>query len=57
MVCTTVVRSRWFEDVAGNQIAAVTASLPADRVAAIETRGRTREVEATVAELLTELAG
>jgi hypothetical protein len=50
-----VANSRWFEDVAGRHIAAVAASLPPDVVAAAQARGRARDLEATVTELLVEL--
>jgi tetratricopeptide (TPR) repeat protein len=50
-----VANSRWFEDVAGKQIAAVAATLPPEVVAAAQERGWTRELHATVAELLVEL--
>jgi tetratricopeptide (TPR) repeat protein len=50
-----VGNSRWFEDVAGKHIAAVAAALPLEVVAAAQERGRTRDLEATVAELLAEL--
>ena len=52
-----VANSRWFEDVAGRHIAAVAATLPPDVVAATQARGRARDLEATVAELLVELGG
>jgi tetratricopeptide (TPR) repeat protein len=47
--------SRWFEDVFERHIAAVAATLPSDVVAAAQERGRARDLEATVAELLAEL--
>ncbi len=50
-----VANSRWFEDVAGRRIAAVAATLPPEVVAAAQERGRARDLEATVAELLAEL--
>jgi DNA-binding SARP family transcriptional activator/predicted ATPase len=50
-----VAHSRWFADVAGNQLAALAATLPAERVAIAEKRGQTRDLEVTAAELLTEL--
>jgi DNA-binding SARP family transcriptional activator/predicted ATPase len=52
-----VSRSRWFEDAVGQQIVAVASTLPADRLAAIEERGRAQALEATAAELLTKLSG
>jgi hypothetical protein len=50
-----VAKSRWFADVAGNTLAKIAASLPAERVAVLQERGRARDLEATVAELLAEL--
>jgi DNA-binding SARP family transcriptional activator/predicted ATPase len=50
-----VAKSRWFDDVVGQKIAAVAATLPAERVAVLEERGRARDLKATAAELLTEL--
>jgi len=50
-----VANSRWFEDVAGRHIAAVAATLPPEVVTAAQERGRARDLEATVAELLVEL--
>jgi tetratricopeptide (TPR) repeat protein len=50
-----VADSRWFEDVAGRHVAAVAASLPPDVVAVAQARGQSRDLEATVAELLVEL--
>ena len=52
-----VANSRWFEDVAGQHIAVVAAALPPEVVAAAQDRGRARDLEATVAELLVELEG
>jgi predicted ATPase len=52
-----VANSRWFEDVAGRHIAAIAATLPPEVVAAAQERGRARDLEATVAELLVELEG
>jgi predicted ATPase/DNA-binding SARP family transcriptional activator len=52
-----VANSRWFEDVAGKHIAAVAATLPLDVVAAAQERGRARNLDATVAELLDEVEG
>jgi predicted ATPase/DNA-binding SARP family transcriptional activator len=49
-----VANSRWFEDVAGRHIAAAAAALPPDVVAAAQERGRSRDLHATVAELLAE---
>jgi tetratricopeptide (TPR) repeat protein len=50
-----VANSRWFEDVAGNQIAAQAATLPETAVTAAKERGLERDLHATVAELLAEL--
>jgi len=50
-----VGNSRWFADVVGQPIAAVAANLPPDVVAAAEERGRARDLEATMAELLADL--
>jgi len=50
-----VAQSRWFEDVVGQQIAAAAATLPPEQVAIAEKSGRTRDLEATTVELLTEL--
>jgi tetratricopeptide (TPR) repeat protein len=50
-----VANSRWFEDVAGKHIAAIAATLPPEVVAAAQERGRARDLDATVAELLVEL--
>jgi tetratricopeptide (TPR) repeat protein len=50
-----VANSRWFEDVAGKEIAGVAAALPPEVVAAAQERGRARDLGATVQELLAEL--
>jgi predicted ATPase/class 3 adenylate cyclase len=50
-----VANSRWFEDVAGRHIAAVAATLPEDVIAAAQERGRARDWDTTVAQLLAEL--
>ena len=50
-----VANSRWFEDVAGQHIAAVAATLPPDVVAAAQERGRAQDLETIVAELLIKL--
>jgi DNA-binding SARP family transcriptional activator/predicted ATPase len=52
-----VAKSRWFEDVVGRQVAAKATTLPADVIRAAEERGRTRDLKAAGAELLTELVG
>ena len=49
--------SRWHEDVFGRPIAAATASLPPDVVAAAEERGRQRDLNDTVRDLSAELGG
>jgi len=49
--------SRYWEDVAGKHIAALAATLSPAVVAAAQERGRARDLEATVAELLMELEG
>jgi predicted ATPase len=51
----TVSNSRLSEDVVGKHISAVAAGLPPEAVAAAQERGRVRDLEATVAELLAEL--
>jgi hypothetical protein len=53
--CPYVAKSRWFEDTIGKHIAAVAATLPPDVVTAVQERGRGRDLDATVAELLVEL--
>jgi tetratricopeptide (TPR) repeat protein len=50
-----VANSRWFEAVAGKEIAAVAAALPPDVVAAAQERGRARDLWKTAEELLEEL--
>jgi DNA-binding SARP family transcriptional activator/predicted ATPase len=50
-----VTKSRWFADVAGNEIAAAAATLPAGRIALLEERGQVRNLQATAVELLSEL--
>ncbi len=47
--------SRLSEDIVGKHISAVAAGLPPEVVAAAQERGRARDLEATVAELLAEL--
>jgi tetratricopeptide (TPR) repeat protein len=49
-----VANSQWFRDVAGNHVAAGAATLPPDVVVAAQSRGRERDLEAAVAELLVE---
>jgi tetratricopeptide (TPR) repeat protein len=50
-----VANSRLLEDLAGRHIAAVAAQLPADAAAAAQARGRARDLEAAMADLLAEL--
>jgi hypothetical protein len=50
----SAAHSRWFEDIAGRHIGVVAAALPLDVVTAARARGRDRELEATVAQLLVE---
>ena len=50
-----VAKSLWFEDVAGNMLAEVAATLLAEQVAILQERGRARELEATAEDLLSEL--
>jgi tetratricopeptide (TPR) repeat protein len=50
-----VAKSRWYADVVGNTVADFAAALPAERVTILQERGSTRDLEATVAELLSEL--
>ena len=49
--------SRWFEDVMGKHIAALEVTLSPEVVAAARDRGRARDLDATVAELLVDLQG
>ncbi len=50
-----VAKSLWFEDVAGRHIAAVAGTLPSQVVATTQERGQSRDLEATVGELLIDL--
>jgi hypothetical protein len=50
-----VANSRWFEDIAGKHVNAVSATLPPDVVKVVQKKGRARDLEATVVELLVEL--
>jgi tetratricopeptide (TPR) repeat protein len=52
-----VANSRWYEDLVGQRIAAVAATLPPEVVAAAQERGRARDRWATAQELLAELEG
>jgi predicted ATPase/DNA-binding SARP family transcriptional activator len=51
-----VANSRWFQDVAGRQLAEVAAGLPPEVVAAARARGRDQDLAATARELLDDLA-
>jgi predicted ATPase/DNA-binding SARP family transcriptional activator len=53
--CPLVARSRLMEDLAGRHMAAVVAQLPAETAATAQARGRARDPEAVVADLLAEL--
>jgi len=50
-----VANSRWFEDVVGKRIAAAATALPPEVVASARERGRARDLEATIEELLAAL--
>jgi hypothetical protein len=50
-----VSNAPWFEDAVGRQIEAAAATLPPDTVAAAQARGRARDLDTTIAELLVEL--
>jgi len=52
-----IANSRWFEAIAGQEIAQAAATLPPDAVAAAEARGRARDLLATARALLGELEG
>ena len=52
-----VANSRWFYDVFGRHIEALAATLPPEVAEAARERGRARDLEATVKELLVELEG
>ena len=49
-----VGNSRWFEDIAGQEIVAAAESLPPELVAAAQERGQARDIWETAAELLNE---
>jgi hypothetical protein len=51
-----VANSRWFEDVAGRELAVVAASLPPEVREAAQARGRARDLWATAHELAAESA-
>ncbi len=48
--------SRWFEDVAGGEIATAAKTLPSEVVSAAQNRGRKRDIWETASELLEELS-
>jgi predicted anti-sigma-YlaC factor YlaD len=50
-----VANARLWEDIAGKHIAAAAKTLPPEVVEAAQARGRARDLEATVRELLCEL--
>ena len=50
-----VSNSRWYEDVAGRELAAVSAALPVEVCEAAQARGRARDLWATAQELLEEI--
>ena len=52
-----VGKSRWFEDVAGKEIAAAAEGLPPEVVAAAQQHGRARDLWETAKELAVELGG
>ena len=52
-----VANSRWFYDVFGRHIDAIAANLPPEVAEAARERGRARDLQATVKELLVELEG
>ena len=49
-----IANSRWYEDVAGKHITASAAEMPVEVVVAAQERGRARDLDATVEELLAE---
>ena len=50
-----VANSKWFDDIAGDEIGAVAAGLPAEVAEAAKARGRGLDLWETAAELLVEL--
>jgi tetratricopeptide (TPR) repeat protein len=56
LACTYghVANSQWYEDVVGQPVAEAAAALPPDVVAAAQERGRARDVQATLEELIAE---
>jgi hypothetical protein len=56
LACTHpyVANSQWHEDVVGRPIHEAAAALPPDAVAAAKERGRARDIQATLRELIAE---
>jgi hypothetical protein len=52
-----VSNSRWYEDIAGRELAAAAAGLPAEVAVAAQESGRARDLWNTARELLDELGG
>jgi tetratricopeptide (TPR) repeat protein len=50
-----VANSRWFEDLIGQQIKTMTASLPAETIETAQEKGRSQDWDAMAAEILNEL--
>jgi len=50
-----VANSRYWDDIAGRHIASLAATMPPEVVAAAQERGRARDLDTTIAELLQEL--
>jgi hypothetical protein len=55
-IFSNVAKSRWFEDIAGREIAAVAETLPPEVVAAAQERGRARDIWEATAELMEEFS-
>jgi tetratricopeptide (TPR) repeat protein len=51
-----VASARWFEDVVGRHVSAAAAKLAPELIAAAQARGRARDLDATIKELLVELS-
>jgi predicted ATPase len=51
-----ISKSQWFQDVIGGPLATLTASLSSEVIAAAQQRGRERDLDNTVQELMAELA-
>lgn len=49
-----MANSRWYEDIAGQELSAAAESLPPEVVSAAQIRGRERDIWETAAELLAE---